>query len=293
MKIGVVFPQTEIGSDIGVIRSFVQTAENLEYQNILAYDHVIGADTKNRPGWNKYSIKDSFYEPFTLFSYFAALTTKINLTTGIIILPQRQTVLVAKQASVLDVLSQGRLHLGVAIGWNDVEFEALGENFNNRGVRIEEQVSVLRSLWTENSVSFRGQWHSINEAGISPLPIQQPIPIWFGGGMTDNQNVLKRIARLADGWIMNQQADKGGEIAIAKMKSYLSEIGRDSSKFGFDGRVSLVNGISNAVRLTKEWERIGATQVNLNTMNSNLLTPEAHIKAIQDYKIALGQVNFS
>ena len=290
MKIGVVFPQTEIGTDFGIIRSYVQTAEHLGYQNILAYDHVIGADTKNRPGWTRYSLKDSFFEPLTLFSYFAALTSRINLTTGIIILPQRQTVLVAKQAAVLDVLSNGRLQLGVAVGWNHVEFEALGENFNNRGSRIEEQIAILRALWTQDSLSFSGKWHNISEAGINPLPIQQPIPIWFGGGMTDNTKVLQRIARVADGWILNQQADKGGELAIANMKSYLSEIGRDPTKFGFDGRVSLADGIDSAVKLTKQWEEIGATQVNLNTMNSNLPSPEEHIKAIQDYKVALDSI---
>ena len=169
MRIGVVFPQTEIGADAAVIKDYAQTAEELGFHHILAYDHVVGANPARRPGWKApYSYLDKFHEPFVLFGYLAGLTRKIELVTGIIILPQRQTVLVAKQAAALDVLSGGRLRLGIGIGWNPVEYEALGADFKNRGLRSEEQVEVLRKLWTQDLVTFAGRWHKITDAGINP-----------------------------------------------------------------------------------------------------------------------------
>src|SRR5262245_54972749 len=162
MRFGVVFPQTEISADPMVIRDYAQAAEELGYHHILAYDHVIVANPASRPGWHSpYSHRDSFHEPFVLFGFHASFTKNIELVTGIIILPQRQTVLVAKQAAALDVLSGGRLRLGIGIGWNPVEYEALGENFKNRGRRCEEQVEVMRKLWTQELVSFEGKWHKI------------------------------------------------------------------------------------------------------------------------------------
>ena len=212
MRFGVVFPQTEIGADPLVIRDFAQAAEALGYHHILAYDHVIGANPASRPGWRPpYSHRDSFHEPFVLFGYLASLTKNIELVTGIIILPQRQTVLVAKQAAALDVLSGGRLRLGIGIGWNPVEYEALGENFKNRGRRCEEQVEVMRKLWTQELVSFEGKWHKITDAGLNPLPIQKPIPIWFGG--TDDR-ALRRLARLGDGWFPQLRPDQTCQAAI-------------------------------------------------------------------------------
>src|SRR5438477_2827682 len=176
MRIGVVFPQTEIGSDPSAIKDYAQTAEALGFRDILAYDHVIGANPASRPGWRApYSHLDMFHEPFVLFAYLAGLTKKVEFVTGIIILPQRQTVLVAKQAAALDVLSGGRLRLGVGLGWNAVEYQALGQDFHKRGKIIEEQVAVLRELWTEPLVNFAGQWHTIPDAGLNPLPIQSPI----------------------------------------------------------------------------------------------------------------------
>ena len=210
MKLGAVFPQTEIGADPGAVKAFAQAAESLGYDYVLAYDHVLGADTANRPDWRGgYRLEHAFHEPFVLFSYLAGVTERIGLATGVVILPQRQTALVAKQAAALDVLSGGRLRLGVGIGWNAVEYEALGQDFHNRGRRYEEQIAVLRLLWTQESVAFQGRWHSVPEAGINPLPVQRPIPIWMGGasGMGDDDRVLRRIARLADGWILNQRAD--------------------------------------------------------------------------------------
>src|SRR5262245_12773950 len=182
MRLGVVFPQTEIGADPLAIRDFAQAVEALGYQHILAYDHVIGANPASRPGWHPpYSHRGAFHEPFVLFGYLASLTKNIELVTGIIILPQRRSVLVADQVAALDVLSGGRLRLGIGIGWKPVEYEVLGENFKNRGRRCEEQVAVMRKLWTQGLITFQGNWHKITDAGLNPLPIQQPIAIWFGG----------------------------------------------------------------------------------------------------------------
>jgi probable F420-dependent oxidoreductase len=181
MHIGVVFPQTEIGNDPGAIREYAQAVEDLGYHHLLVYDHVLGASPVNRPGWRGYTSETPFHEPFVLFSYLAGLTQQLELVTGVLILPQRQTALVAKQAAEVDVLSGGRLRLGIGLGWNQVEFEALNEHFRTRGARIEEQVDVLRALWTQPVVTVHGRWHQIEEAGINPLPIQRPLSVWFGG----------------------------------------------------------------------------------------------------------------
>ncbi|HEX9921222.1 MAG TPA: LLM class F420-dependent oxidoreductase, partial [Anaerolineae bacterium] len=194
MKLGVVFPQTEIGHDPAMIKDYVQTAEGLGYAYLLAYDHVLGANPDRPGGWQgPYTYRDSFHEPLVLYGYLAGLTQTIEFVSGILILPQRQTVLVAKQAAQVDLLSGGCLRLGVGIGWNAVEFEALGQDFHTRGKRIEEQVTLLRELWTKPLVTFEGAGHTISAAGLNPLPVQRPIPIWFGG-MADV--VLRRTARL-------------------------------------------------------------------------------------------------
>ena len=213
MKLGVVFPQIEMGADPGAVRAYGQAVEQIGYHHILAYEHVVGANTASRPGWRgPYDIDSVFHEPFVLFGFLAGLTERIEFATGIVILPQRQTVLVAKQAAALDVLSGGRLRLGIGIGWNAVEYEALGTDFHNRGRRCEEQVALLRALWTERAVTFDGKWHRVTDAGIEPLPVQRPIPLWFGGG---EERVLRRIARLADGWMPQFQPDAEGRALLA------------------------------------------------------------------------------
>src|SRR5579859_7042033 len=178
MKIGVVFPQTEIGADAGAVRAYAQRVEELGYGHVLAYDHVLGADPAVHVGWSgPYDVRTTFHEPLVLFGYLAALTS-LELVTGIIILPQRQTALVAKQAAEVDLLTGGRFRLGIGLGWNAVEYEALGEDFTNRGKRSEEQVEVIRKLWTERSVTFEGKYHRVTGAGLAPLPNQRPIPVW-------------------------------------------------------------------------------------------------------------------
>jgi probable F420-dependent oxidoreductase len=286
MRFGVVFPQTEIGTDPAVIRDFAQTAEALGYHHILAYDHVIGANPASRQGWRPpYTHKDSFHEPFVLFSYLAGVTKTLEFTTGVIILPQRQTVLVAKQAAALDVLSGGRLRLGIGIGWNPVEYEALGENFKNRGRRSEEQVEVLRKLWTQELVTYEGQWHRITDAGLNPLPIQRPIPIWFGGS---DDRALRRLARLGDGWFPLMGPDDTCRAAIDKIGSYAREAGRDPKSIGIESRVTI--GQKSPEEWKKEieaWKNLGATHLAVNTMKAGLPTPTAHIEAIRRFKAVI------
>jgi probable F420-dependent oxidoreductase len=286
MHIGVVFPQTEIGTDPGVVKDYAQAAEELGFHHILAYDHVIGANLASRPGWQPpYSHLDNFHEPFVLFAYLAGLTKKIEFVTGIIILPQRQTVLVAKQAAALDVLSGGRLRFGMGIGWNPVEYEALGENFKNRGKRSEEQVEVLRKLWTESVVTFNGEWHKITDAGINPLPVQRPIPIWFGG--TD-ERALQRLAKLGDGWFPLMAPDEKCRAAIEKIHGYARQAGRDPAKIGIEGRISHAKNSEEAWRKEVEaWKNLGATHASFNTMKAGLASPRAHIEAIRRFHAVL------
>ena len=170
MKLGAVFPQTEIGNDPGAIREYAQAAENMGYNHIMAFDHVLGANAGSRPGWSGgYRHTDAFHEPFVLFGFLSGQTTTIELVTAVIILPQRQTALVAKQAAVVDVLSGGRLRLGIGVGWNPVEYEALGEDFSNRGLRSEEQIDLMRKLWTNELIDYDGRWHKITDAGLNPV----------------------------------------------------------------------------------------------------------------------------
>lgn len=284
MKIGVVFPQTEIGGDPGVIREYVQTAEQLGFKHVLAYDHVIGANPASRPGWRPpYTHLDPFQEPLVLFGYLAGLTKTIEFVTGVIILPQRQTVLVAKQAAIVDVLSGGRLRFGIGLGWNPVEYEALGEDFKSRGARCEEQVEVLRKLWTEEIVTYTGRWHKIVDAGINPLPVQRPIPIWFGG--TDDR-VLRRLARLGDGWFPLLGPDEKCRALIETVRKYASENGRDPSAIGIEGRIAYGDGSPESwLRDLEAWRTLGATHVSFNTMKAGLKT-SAHIEAIRRFQSA-------
>ena len=289
VRTGVIFPQTEIGADPVAIRDYAQSAEELGYDYVLAFDHVLGANSRSRPEWRgSYEHTDMFHEPFVLFAYLAGVTETIGLVTGVLILPQRQTALVAKQAASLDVISSGRLRLGIGIGWNSVEYEALGENFHDRGLRSEEQIEVMRALWTQELVTYDGRWHGITDAGINPLPVQRPIPIWFGGS-TDK--VLRRIARLGDGWISNMRPSGTGYDAIEKMQVYALQEGRDPDTIGIEGWVSISNGsMDDWVREVCKWKDIGATHISVNTMNAGLSSPDGHIDAIRRFKEAVGDI---
>lgn len=285
MNIGVVFPQLEIGTDPTVIRDYAQTAEGLGYTHLLAYDHVLGADPTSRPGWRGYTAQDSFHEPFVLFGYLAGVTEWIELVTGVIVLPQRQTALVAKQAVEVDVLSGGRLRLGVGVGWNAVEFEALGEDFHNRGKRIEEQIPLLRRLFSEDVVTFTGQWHRVSEAGLNPLPPRRSIPIWLGGGP---DVVLPRVVSLGDGWFPQMRPEPEGREAVARLHALAEAAGRDPATIGIEARVPFKgDNFAELVGWARAWRAIGATHLGVNTMGAGLPDPAAHIAAITAIKHAL------
>ena len=290
MKVGVVFPQTEIGSDPAAVRDYVQAAEALGYSHLIVYDHVLGADTSHHKDWaGGYTSKDSFHEPFVLFGYLAGITTRIELVTAVIILGQRQTALVAKQAAEVDVLSGGRLRLGVGGGWNHVEYEALGENFNDRGRRYAEQVSLLRALWTEDVVNFQGRWHQVTHAGINPLPVQRPIPIWMGAGGRASpfptDRVLRRVGRLADGFFPQFQPDDDGKATLAKLREFAKEAGRDPSSIGIEARINFVDGDPEHWQsVATAWRELDATHFSVNTMRAGLSGAQAHIDAIQQFK---------
>ena len=280
MKIGVVYPQTELDPDPVVVRDFAQTVDDLGFTHILAYEHVLGVDPNRSGGWQGiYSIEDSFMEPFALFSFMAAVTERVEFTTGILILPQRQTALVAKQSATLDQLCGGRLRLGIGVGWNEAEYIALDANFHTRGRRCEEQVQVLRKLWTESCVIFNGHWHSIPHMGLKPRPIQQPIPIWFGGHA---DVVLRRAARLGDGWLPTYSSVEDTEPSLEKLKEYLDAEGRSWDEFGMEARVRLSEGNLDVLAgEMKAWEQAGATHISLNTMRSQLGGLDEHLQAIR------------
>ena len=290
MKIGVVFPQVEIGPDREVVRDYAQTAEGLGYTHVLAYDHVIGADTSTRPNWRgPYTLDTQFHEPFVLFGYLAGFTS-LELVTGVIILPQRQTVLVAKQAAQVDVLTGGKFRLGIGVGWNEVEYESLNETFGNRGRREEEQIDVMRMLWTQKSVSYQGKWHSIPGAGINPLPIQRPIPIWIGGS-TDP--AFKRIGKMGDGWMPQFRPDAAGEQKVEAVRSYTREAGRDPDELGMEARLSLGMTPRSEWRSDIEsWQQLGATHISINTMSFGLTSPRDHIAMIERLYDELGLADF-
>jgi probable F420-dependent oxidoreductase len=279
VRIGVVFPQTEIGPDVAAVRAYAERVAELGFTHILAYDHVLGADPTVHTGWNgPYDVHTQFHEPFVLFGYLAAVT-QLELVTGIIILPQRQTALVAKQAAEVDLLASGRFRLGIGIGWNAVEYEALGQDFHKRGRRLEEQVALLRRLWTEPSVTFEGQFDKVVGAGLAPLPVQRPIPVWFGG---QSEPVLRRVGRLADGWL--PQLSPGPELERARqvVDQAAREAGRDPGQIGMEGRVNWAdhgphNGLPEVV---DRWRAAGATHLTINTMKAGLATVGDHLEAL-------------
>ena len=284
MNIGVVFPQVEIGHDPVVIREYAQAVEAMGYTHILAFDHVLGANPDRPGGWKgPYTYRHAFHEPFVLFGFLAAATRRVELATGILILPQRQTALVAKQAAAVDVLSGGRLRLGVAVGWNAVEFEALGESFKNRGRRIEEQIEVMRGLWTKELVTFRGQWHHVPDAGINPLPIQRPIPIWMGG---ESEVVVRRAARLADGWMPHFRPGAEAQAIVDRVHGYVKEAGRDPRAFGIEGRLTLSQvPPEQRTRELAEWRAMrGVTHLCIHTVGLGLKTPDEHARTLERFK---------
>ncbi len=287
MQYGVVFPQTEIDHDPVAIRDYAQTAESLGYDYLLAYDHVLGANPDRPGGWSgPYTHDTPFHEVFTLFSYLAGLTESIEFVTGILILPQRQTALVAKQAAQIDFFSGGRLRIGVGVGWNEVEYEALNEDFSTRGKRSEEQVALLRELWTKPLVTFDGDYHTVPDAGLNPMPIQRPIPIWFGGGA---DVVLRRMARIGDGWMPNTMSIDKAKPMIDKLRSYIEDAGRKPEDFGIDIRVNISRQTPDEwAGYIESWRELGATHVAINTMGAGFENLQQHLDAIKQFKDHVG-----
>jgi probable F420-dependent oxidoreductase len=287
MQIGVVFPQIEIGSDPAAIRDYAQAAEEMGYTHILAYDHVLGAGLAHRPNWSRaYNSETPFHEVMVLFGYLAGLTQKIGLVTGVLILPQRQTVLVAKQAAEVDVLSGGRFRLGIGVGWNDIEYVGLGEDFYNRGIRSEEQITLLRKLWSATVLDYKGKWHQIAEAGINPLPVQRPLPIWLGG---DSDATFRRVARLGDGWFPQSPPDDNTRAVLDRLRQYIREAGRKADEVGIEARLTLARTPENEwATYVEGWRKLGATHLAVNTMDYKLASPQAHIDTLRRVKSALG-----
>jgi probable F420-dependent oxidoreductase len=288
VRIGVVFPQTEIGGDPAVIRAYAAAVEELGYAHVLAYDHVLGADPAGHPGFRgPYNVDSTFHEPFVLFGYLAALTS-LELVTGVIILPQRQTALVAKQAAEVDLLTEGRFRLGVGIGWNAVEYEALAKDFTDRGRRIGEQVELLRRLWTEPAVTFRGRYESVTAAGLAPLPRQRPIPIWFGA---QTPPALRRAGRLADGWFPQVPPGPQLDEALVHVRAGAEAAGRDPSALGMEGRVSVARGVDVAAKRVDSWRDVEATHISINTMgiggDAGAVGIDRHIVALAELADAI------
>ncbi|HWT47821.1 MAG TPA: LLM class F420-dependent oxidoreductase [Mycobacterium sp.] len=278
MRIGVVFPQTELGGDPAVVRAYGRRVEELGFTHILAYDHVVGADPKVHRGWQgPYDIDSTFHEPFVMFGYLAAVTS-LELVTGVIILPQRQSVLVAKQAAEVDLLTGGRFRLGVGLGWNAVEYEALGKKFTNRGKRSEEQVEVMRRLWTEPSVTFTGEHHTITGAGLAPLPIQRPIPVWFGAA---SDRAYERAGRLGDGWFPMMGPGPGLDYARQQVKRAAAAAGRNAEGLGMEGRINWTGDRDKAASDIADWKAAGATHLSVNTMNAGLANVDDHLAALE------------
>ena len=296
MKLGVLMPLGDIGGDPATVRAFAQSAEEMGFDDLAAPDHVLGANIENRPDWGaRNTSKDLFHDPFVLFGYLAGVTKAIGFSTQVLILPQRQTVLVAKQAASLDVLCGGRFRLGVGVGWNEVEFVGLNENFHNRGRRSEEQVHVMQQLWAAPHVKFEGRWNRIDDAGINPLPTHRRVPVWYGG----NQDATyRRIAKYGDGWMPNAyRPDDEAKAVFDTIRRYTQEEGRDPAGIGIECWVSMGEGSeADWMKEARAWKALGVERLCL-TMTFGRLhhkripgrTMKDHQEAMRRYRAAVAE----
>lgn len=289
MKFGISYPDAEIGTDRIVIRDFAQAVEELGYSHISVHDHVIQSATpRESVDMAKYYTRDfPHHEPMIVMAFLAGVTETIGINPAIVILPQRQTVLVAKQAAQIDVLCGGRLRFGVGIGWNGLEFEALGMDFKNRGKRLEEQIEVLRLLWTQEIVTFHGKWHTINEAGLAPMPIQRPPEIWFGAV---SDVAVRRAARIGDGWFMiSRLAPDDESRRVAEVfRVAVQEAGRDLSTIGVESMVySKLGGPDEWIADARSWVDLGATQLVFRTTEGGYQTFDEHLDAMRKFAEAM------
>jgi probable F420-dependent oxidoreductase len=275
VQIGVVFPQTALGGDAGAVRQFAQAVEQQGYRHVLVYDHVVGADPSVHSPWRgPYDIDTTFHEPFVLFGFLAGITS-LELVTGVIILPQRQTALVAKQAAEIDLLTGGRFRLGVGVGWNRVEYDALGQDFTTRGRRSGEQVELMRRLWTQRSVDATVDTERVIGAGIAPVPVQRPM--WFG---CSSPPAYRRAGRLGDGWFPQVRPGPDLDEARVIVEQAARENGRDPSTLGMEGRASWRGDIDTTVAAVERWRAAGATHLSINTMGAGLSSVDEHIAAL-------------
>ena len=297
MQVGVVFPQNEFSTDPGAAREYAQAAEAMGYTHVLGYDHVLGANTASRPGWkSRITLDTTFHEPLMLFAHMAGATRRIGFFTGILIVSQRQTALVAKQAADLDIFCEGRLRLGIGTGWNEVEYEALGMPYAGRGAMMEDQIGVLRALWTERAVTIHSERHRITDAGIWPLPVQRPIPLWLGGGSDRplwnskaSDTVLRRIARLADGWVPMWEPDDRGRELLERCHGFCRDAGRDPATLGLEGRLDVPRAAAATwAQQFAAWRDIGATHLSISTMGDGLRGAEQHLKRLEEVRRVIG-----
>ena len=285
MQIGAVFPHNEIGTDPGAIKAYAQGVEAMGITHLLIYDHVLGADPDREGGFRGPYDKDvAFHEPFTTFAFIAGVTDKIDLITTVMILPQRQTVLAAKQAAEVALLSNNRFKLGIGVGWNELEYVGLNETFNNRGRRQEEQVDVMRKLWSEDSLDYTGEYHRIDKASINPRP-SKTIPIWFGGSAPA---LLDRVARLGDGWIPLMGANDKAKACIDTIKQTREAAGLSFDNFGIQAQAQYAGGSPDRWRKHAEaWREMGCTHLAIATHNAGPTTVDGHLARIGEYQQAL------
>ena len=288
MKIGAVFPQTEISSDPFIIKDFAQAVEALGFNHLLAYDHVVGQDTTNLPDWNMpYNHLSSFQEPLMLFSYLAGVTQNLSFMPAVIILPQRQTTLVAKQAANLDIYCEGRLRLGVGLGWNKIEYEALNEKFENRAARMDEQIEFLRKCWTDESFNYQNTFHTMNDGGINPLPKQRPIPIWVGGF---SKAAMKRAARISDGWLPYAISALDAESSLSTFRDMVIAAGRAVESVPVENIIFMgttlgdpQRSVGAAIEDAHQWKSAKIDYVSLDTMGAGYGSIKEHIAALETF----------
>jgi len=287
MKLGAVLPQTEIGPDPETVRRYVEAVEARGFDYLMAYEHVLGVDPARYGARYSYTGEDNFHEPFVLFGYLAAITHRLELVTGILVLTQRNTQVVAKQATEVDRLSGGRLRLGVGVGWNVEEIRAMGYDPRTRGRRLNEQVRLLRALWSAPYVDFEGEYHTVRGLGINPLPIKRHIPLWFGG-MADA--VLRRSAAYGDGWIAQSVPPEQARPAAEALRGYLAEQGRDPAAFGIDARLALKQQPPETwPAYIDGWRALGATHFCCDTMGMGFRSIDEHLAALDEFQALMSR----
>jgi probable F420-dependent oxidoreductase len=293
MQLGALLPLGDIGGDPEVVREYAQAAEVIGFDFLEAPDHVLGVNAASRPGWDRNSSEDLFHDPFVLLGFLAGCTARLGFATGVLILPQRQTALVAKQAACLDVLCGGRFRLGIGVGWNEAEFVGLNEDFHNRGRRSEEQVQLMQALWAEPHVNFQGRWHTIEDAGINPRPESGAVPVWFGG---HHERTLQRVAKWGDGWMPNAYPpDQSALDVFARLRSMTEAVGRDPAQIGIEVWVSMgTGGEREWAEAARFWKKAGVTHLCLTTTFNRRhhrriagRTMSDHLAALRQYRAAV------